>query len=51
MTFSLNYTKVDTSVAEADDTKTFVTIIRRLCVQTGMLADYLGNRKHVPCFF
>lgn len=43
MTFSLNYTKVDTSLGETDDTKTFVIVVRRLCLQTGMHEDYYYN--------
>lgn len=40
MTFSLNYTKVDSSLVEAYDTKTFVIVVRRLCLKTGMHEDY-----------
>jgi len=41
MTFSLNYTKVDNSLDEG--TKTFVIVVRRLCLQTGMHEDYYYN--------
>ena len=43
MTFSLNYTMAETSVAETDDTETFVIVVRRLCLQTGMLEDHYDN--------
>lgn len=40
LTFSLNYTKFDTSPGETDGTKTFVIVVRKLCLQTGMHEDY-----------
>lgn len=43
MTLSLNYTKVDLSLGETDDTKTFVIVVRRLCLQTGKHEDYCYN--------
>lgn len=39
MTFSLNYT----SLVETDDTKTFVIVVRRVCLQTGMHGGYYYN--------
>lgn len=45
MTLSLNYTKVDPSLGETDDTKTFVIVVRRLCLQT--VKDDRSNRDVV----
>lgn len=35
LTFSLNYTKIESGLVDTDDTKTFVLVVRRLCLKTG----------------
>ena len=35
LTFSLNYTKIESGLVDTDDTKMFVLVVRRLCLKTG----------------
>lgn len=41
MTFSLNYTRIESGSVETDETKTFVLVVRRLCQKTGRCVDML----------
>ncbi|KAJ7390500.1 hypothetical protein OS493_024532 [Desmophyllum pertusum] len=39
LTFSLNYTKIESGLVDTDDTKTFVLVVRRLCLKTATDGD------------
>ena len=41
MTFKLNYTGVASGLVDTDDMKTFMVVVRRECLKTGILVGYI----------